>query len=339
MTQTRMHSIAEDIKRKVVGAIERDGYEARGVKVCANGTEAPSVYVSSYDALVRVTGFLRYAYKEEMILLRRQVGCHRAMVPSLYRVQGHPTKVLDKAAEELVNAVCAASPKGEGAKASYRYSTEAMLQHYGLSTRWLDLVDSLPHALFFATHDRRLIHLKPWKGGTGSTDTLTTYRPHQSPLSADLEHDRYGVIYALTVGKLAAQMPAQESSDGSAVPGVWTFTDGSSLCDLRRAKPSTTARPHAQHGYLFRGPTGVHDLWSTHVLARIFVPRDAALSWLGNGIALNPKALFPSWEIDDCYRNLLSEPVTEAIDSHQRSYNFDTGGVERFLHHLDLGMG
>ena len=34
----------------------------------------------------------------------------------------------------------------------HKLATEPLLQHYGIETRWLDVVDSVPHALFFATH-------------------------------------------------------------------------------------------------------------------------------------------------------------------------------------------
>lgn len=40
------------------------------------------------------------------------------------------------------------------------HSLEGLLQHYGLKTRWLDITDSIPHAIFFALAQYETVKMK-----------------------------------------------------------------------------------------------------------------------------------------------------------------------------------
>lgn len=162
-----------------------------------------------------------------------------------------------------------------------KLSTEPLLQHYGLQTRWLDVVDSLPHALFFACHDL-------W--GSPALPGKHTFAPTLR---------KFGFVYVLDIGQLR---PVTRT--GSQVVGYSRTSSGLRLADLRSLKPSTALRPHAQHGLLVRAPTRETDLWP-HIVARIAIPAKEARGWIA-GDALTRESLFPPQVWDDFYKKVQS---------------------------------
>jgi hypothetical protein len=120
----------------------------------------------------------------------------------------------------------------------YRPSTEPVLQHYGIKTRWLDLVDSVLHAVFFAVHSVE---------SAVDPDGVSWLSHVQSS-------DEFGFIYLLDCGTERELKALQVLEDMiiKDVSGVWMASDGFQLCDLRRAKPSKALRLHSQHGLLCR---------------------------------------------------------------------------------------
>lgn len=123
---------------------------------------APSVVVQTYRALIRAVGFYKYN-SPSALLLRGQTRCFGAMKSSIHRRTDPPT---DREIETFLDAyrtLLRVDPSARG-----KLSTEPLLQHYGIATRWLDLVDSVPHALFFATHQMVKSPLKACHRGSGS---------------------------------------------------------------------------------------------------------------------------------------------------------------------------
>lgn len=170
-----------------------------------------------------------------------------------------------------------------------RAAVEPILQHYGLATRWLDVVDNIWVALWFACHryvgDGRFAH-------------------HERRSTAQ-EPNGMAYVSILATGTLEATPTA----------GCWEGP-ACRLIDLRQAAPSIYLRPHAQHGLLVSPPNpllpGRADLGPLHRLT-IQVPLGDALDWLGDGTMLRPFTLFPPATIDHGYRRLLEfAPVPPA---------------------------
>lgn len=157
-----------------------------------------------------------------------------------------------------------------------RFAAEPLLQHYGLQTRWLDVVDNLWIALWFACH---------WFDGVPG---------YRHPVKRTLHDGRQEYVYVVSVGLRG------EATD--IAPGVVKFAGRGRVTDLRESVPSYYLRPHAQHGLLIRPH---EDDYLNLELAALRIPLAKALDWLGSSVLLSPFAMFPPPSIDVGYRRLL----------------------------------
>ncbi len=266
----------------------------------------PAIFVNSFDGLVRTLGLLKYELREHRVLFRGQTGCWGGLSPTLYRrINNHHTA--DPAVEACMQAYRQAMNRD--LLPHQAATTEPLLQHYGVHTRWVDLVDSIPHALFFAVWQMA-------QQGSGSW----SYGPSESPK---------GVFYLVDCGAEARMKPVE--ADGVVVSGLWEEDGtGFQLCDLRRAKPSKALRPHSQHGWLARPAPGKTDLWD-RVLLRIVIPTDAGQRWLGPGTCVSPAALFPAPGPDRVFSRLLSQKMQDFFDAQDPRF----GSIQRFAFHED----
>lgn len=245
---------------------------------------APCFQVRSYRALVRVVGFFKYKLKTNL-LFRGQTQCFGAMKASLHRRNPPPS---DKSVDAFLQRFRKFMDHDRSLVS--KLSTEPLLQHYGLHTRWLDVVDSLPHALFFACHDLCNSPAVP-----GKQTFMPTLR-------------KFGFVYVLDIGKVHRVRRA-----GSQVVGYNRTSSGLHLADLRSLKPSTALRPHAQHGLLVRASGSETDLWP-HVVARIAVPTKEARAWIA-GEALTRESMFPPQVWDDFYKKAQSDRMKSFLAS------------------------
>lgn len=251
----------------------------------------PTLVAKSYRALVRIVGFFKYNLGTS-ILLRGQTSCYKNMTPSVYRGRNPITDTdMDAFLADYRNTL-------QVDLAPYQaLTTEPLVQHYGIKTRWLDVVDSIPHALFFAVNN---CVDSPYFGSKGGTN-----------LTYIQSLNEYGFIYLLDCGNLSnVLMPA-----GVPVQGLWNNAAGLGVCDLRIAKSSIALRPHAQHGLLIR-QTGSNDLWDL-VVARIAVPLQTARNWIGSCDALSRESLFPPKIWDNIYGTLLSGKMNKLLQQYQ----------------------
>jgi hypothetical protein len=108
--------------------------------------------IDSPIILARIAAVVRQASKkqdrETLILCRGQTKFSVSMKPSLFRSAGtlHVKQLLS--AQERVSQRLQAN----GLKRFNRPDLPALLQHYGVATTWLDCVDNLFVAIWFATH-------------------------------------------------------------------------------------------------------------------------------------------------------------------------------------------
>lgn len=167
-----------------------------------------------------------------------------------------------------------------------------MLQHYGVQTRWIDAVDNIWVALWFACHKQVTVD--------GYAYHLRRSRETEVARTSDVP---YAYVYMLKTGALQS----------TAVPG-YEISEDTRLIDLRYCVPSIYLRPHAQHGVLLarrrlstKPEPELHSL--DHAVGGVIKVRlSDALDWLGDGALTNHYSLFPPAVHDVGYRRLMSGP-------------------------------
>lgn len=244
-------------------------------------------HVRTPQLLIQASGYLKHIHGTNgptNVFFRGQGQLYGgALTPSLYR--GISSNDRQKAVYDALSEYLA-QIESEGAALRYveRHIREPLLQHYGIRTHWIDLVDNIWVALWFACHEACV------------TGRLDEYLHFERRKSSDSEY-----AYILS---LETEWTPQEGRPGC-YHGLKTET-----VDLRVAAPSHFVRPHAQHAILTRkkpkrvsGPVDCSSL----IVGVIRVNLEDAFEWLGNGILLTPHTLFPSPYYDYGYRELLEK--------------------------------
>jgi hypothetical protein len=243
------------------------------------------LHVRDPHALIQASGYLKFirASTQEAIFFRGQSQTYKTLTPTLFRGIGNrqssqSARVRDRNifAAEIIKK----SPIFSGFA---RFSHEPLLQHYGVSTTWIDVVDNIWVALWFSCH----------KAHVSGKQAQYLHFERRTPKKADDEF-----AYILLIGADSAQ---------AGVPGLFKGPD-TELVDLRVACPSIFLRPHAQHGVLFRkrGKGVVRPIdYSDQVRGVIRMDLSDALSWLGEAKTLGVHTLFPPPYYDYGYKILL----------------------------------
>ncbi len=246
--------------------------------------------VDSPHAFVQAIGYLKHlaGARGNTVGYRGQRRLYESfLVPSLFRgVISQKMKVKrEQQLGELLNRI-----KKEKAvlQAVNEHAREPLLQHYGINTRWIDLVDNMWVALWFACHRAysppkapRFLHFE-----------------RRSSTSKDENLFAYVLVLEMERGLEVAECRGMFEGETSA----WI--------DLRIAVSSHFVRPHAQHGLLFRRKTYVdHEQidCSDFVAGVLRVRLGDALEWLGDGRTLSVHSFFPPPLYDFGYRELLGE--------------------------------
>jgi hypothetical protein len=242
-------------------------------------------HVTSPHILLQASGYLKHVLGNQKpcsVLFRGQDQLYPALTPTLYRnVKSQKMKVRrDAALKAYLNTLKA---ENKVLRAIPDCIREPLLQHYGIRTKWLDLVDNVWVALWFACH------------------TAKTTGVHGEYLHFERRDPGFFTqwVYVLLL--------RSDASERSAQPGLWTGED-TELVDLRVAAPSTFLRPHAQHAVLLRRSKGLDHTrvdYSDFVVGIIRAELSDALSWLGSGTLLSTHALFPPAHYDFGYHELL----------------------------------
>lgn len=254
----------------------------------ASGREV--FHVANPHALTQAAGYLKFIEgpARRAVFFRGQRQLYGTLSPTLYRgistqkAQSRRTTALRRACTSIAldNRIFDQIPPE---------THEPLLQHYGLNTSWLDLVDNIWIALWFACHQAIAFE--------SSGHFLHFER-------RDPADEKEPFAYILLV---AADMIPSDPF----VPGLWRGQD-TELVDLRVSAPSIFLRPHAQHGVLFRmrANAKMRPLdYSPQVVDTIRIDLRHALRWLGEAATLNTHALFPPPYYDKGYRFLLERPL------------------------------
>lgn len=281
------------------------------------GSDVRVIHTESLEALVQYLGYLKYI-AEGPVFFRGQKRLYDPYVPKPTALRKSQESKIGETIYDLIAmsnkwgyATCGfkkhkpllskstGAKKGAFSEGMPLYAIEPLLQHYGFDTRWLDLTDSLSHALLFSVVEYEDLV-------TPATD-FSRYQLERdkSPLSrvmcnkkayidnSEVKTERFSYIYAICPGKLLRQ---------NVVKGVSKYEDGW-IMDARVALASQYLRPHAQHGLLLFPKHVFHEasipLYSDHLSTAVFeVPREKVLSWLGKGELFDLSSVYPRSRMD-----------------------------------------
>lgn len=245
------------------------------------------LHVEEPHALVMAAGYLKFKLarsSSEGVYFRGQRKLYGALSPTLYR--GLATqKPQDDRHKALAGLIDKFKASGAIFGSFGDYAHEPLLQHYGISTSWIDLVDNIWIALWFACHRAQSI------GKQGE------FVHFERRLPTVDEPYAYLLLVAADITSRARHKPG------------YFFGYNTELVDLRMAAPSIFLRPHAQHGLLFRkrgGDTGRTLDYADQIRGVIRVDLVKALDWLGSGKMVTTHSLFPPPYYDNGYQILLT---------------------------------
>ena len=165
---------------------------------------------------------------------------------------------------------------------------EGVIQHYGAGSRWIDAVDNIWTALWFACH-------KVWAGNKNASYV------HYERRNPYLESAQHPYCYVLLLGVNTSGMTDQKT------PGLMGNSRYEFL-DLRYALPSFYIRPHVQHGVLVRSMDSKgHPKFDMSDLLKSVIRIDLknALDWIGNGGSFATSSMFPAPAFDTGFDELL----------------------------------
>ena len=230
--------------------------------------QAHVVEADTVEALIQAVGYLKYT-RDGAVFFRGQTkqygpGCPvpQASRPEkatskqeIYRTLMLGAEWEDFSDDEIL--LSARKPRGSNnllAGGIPLYVAEPLLQHYGLTTRWLDITDSLPYAMLFGLMDYSELHRpSPPRPSGRFRSPLQSDEPRSAVMRnvAVLPVDRagYSYLYAIMPGRVDWATSAE--FDRLGLRGLWAY-EKAHLIDMRVAAPSIFLRPHAQHGLLVK---------------------------------------------------------------------------------------
>jgi hypothetical protein len=239
-------------------------------------------YVETPFALCQLAGYAKYKLsKDGPVLFRGQASYHDEMRPTLFRKvssAGTCSARLRQSRDFIKSEECVASFLRRTPKQAF----EPLLQHYGLATPWIDIVDNIWSALWFATHSSQSI-----RGGR--------YIHYEEATN------QFCYVYMMQFGARKKKI----------VNGIDITSKGMMIADLRVAAPSNYLRPHSQHGLLAmrRDLTeGTGPDYRDCVVLVMKISTQNALTWLGDSPLMKGSFMFPPPRHDPGYQVLLDNP-------------------------------
>ncbi|MEE9392095.1 MAG: FRG domain-containing protein [Planctomycetota bacterium] len=243
-------------------------------------------HVTNSHLLMQAAGYLKHTLAKTaqcVVAFRGQVELFDSLTPTLYRelTTQSSKETADKAIGDYLARIADDKAVLRAVGPDVR---EPLLQHYGVRTRWLDLVDNIWVALWFGCYKARC---------SGPTAQFLHFE--QRAVRSNKEF-----VYVVMLNVPASTQKRER-------PGFWSGGD-TELVDLRVAAPSHFVRPHAQHGLLVRRARHNDHTrmdYSDLIVGVIRVSLFDALLWLGSGGLTSVHSLFPPATYDYGYGELL----------------------------------
>ena len=244
--------------------------------------ERESHSVASTEELLAVVGDLRTRHGDSLLLFRGQANLY----PSIRSGRARPDASVDEWVDLAWTSV-AAYAFGRDCPKDHEI-VDAILQHYGLATHFVDLTSDAATAGWFATH-KYSAHPQLWIGSIMRRFQVAGY-----------ERLTDGVGYVLVLG----------FKDPQALKAKRRLFD---LTDL----PDECARPRAQHGWLLYDHPPAKPQPDEFWIATIEVDRSTYAT------DLTVRDLFPPPQEDPAYGRLLSVPFVQVpMAREDREFSF-----------------
>lgn len=257
--------------------------------------------------LIQIIGYIKYAYKDGPVLFRGQGKNYPQMKPGLFRDIKNITPVSSRI-DSTYKYIDQLYKKKAFLTNTPAIAYEPLLQHYGIKTTWLDLVDNIWTALWFASHSAKV---------AGPSGKYVHY---------EINNGIYSYISILYFGKMLNTKSShteekiklifdrynQQYSPESTSQPWFIETDTYRIIDLRYATPSLYKRPHAQHGLLAQRTRFSSDSdidYSDAKVCTLKIATKSVLEWLGNGSLSSTHFMFPPPKYDSGYEKFLTRGI------------------------------
>jgi len=248
--------------------------------------EIPVYEISSFHSLTQLIGFGKYMNRDAgNVYLRGQTSLYAGnLPPSALRSKQGMTINNARRIAEYKHYIKESVSRTKKFKDRDSLLMEPMLQHYGIRTYWLDIVDNVWIALWFAVHK--------------TSAKIVDGREYIHIFEND--ESQFGYVFLIS---------SDATTESKKQPGVYVGMQ-TTLVDLRKAIPSYFLRPHAQHALMLKknseNPNDFAD-YSDRIVAIAKVSVSNALKWIGQTGLLSVQSLFPPPYYDTGYEQLLNE--------------------------------
>lgn len=274
------------------------------------GNTVPIYDISTMAGFNQILGYAKFINKESgQVLYRGQCKLYDSIIPSLFR-NSTKTRKATTLSKIVNNLLKSDDTKGEinlGTDLKQgRLIVEGLLQHYGVPTRFIDLVDNHWIALWMGLYECKK---------TKMNDLYFHFQKRELSFIDHLlnkeisEEDIYQYVILLS-------FPRAEKI----ISGV-SYLPGYYIVDLRESLSSTFLRPHSQHGIVAMRKVQDNNCSKDYDFApaAIGILRcriDFVDKWLGNGTLLTQENLFPPESVDKGY-NLFNRNCDKFIPGYE----------------------
>lgn len=261
--------LIEEFEKKTPSNIEHEMIELK----CGKNIKVYTI--KTVHDLTQFIGYGKYMNCQNYnVYLRGQTSLYSGkMIPSLYRGKTN-IKNINQNYNTRINKLIKEVKSFQGYN---RKTLEPLLQHYGIKTPYIDLVDNVWVALWFALHQA--------KSETINSHEYIYYYPNEN---------EYSYVFLI----------ATDALEHTEHKGIYNGNE-TILTDLRNAVPSYFLRPHAQHAYMLRKKDCLCDDYSDLIIGIARIPTSLGFEWMGNNDFLTVSSLFPAAYFDSGYKLLL----------------------------------
>jgi len=241
------------------------------------GEEIKVYTIETVHDLTQFIGYGKYMNcQNHNVYLRGQTALYDGkLIPSLYRGKINTESITMKYNQRM-------NEFRKNIRSFHQYERnvlEPLLQHYGIKTPYIDLVDNVWVSLWFALH----------QANSSIVNSHEYIYYHDSK-------EEYAYILLI----------ASDARNVTDYKGVY---DGEKtmLVDLRNATPSYFLRPHAQHAFMLRKKSPYPEDYSDLIVGIGRIPTELGFKWLGTNDFLTVNSLFPAIYFDSGYGVLMKK--------------------------------